>query len=169
MADQNDIKFRQLIVPHFEAAYNLARWLTGNDTDATDVLQEASLKAFRFMESLKSENPRAWFFQIVRNTSYTVLKARKKYVELDFEKDIEDLRPNPEGLLLQDVTAKELYEALDELPVQYREVIVLREIEETSYEDIAAILQIPSGTVMSRLARARGLLKKKLIAKGVGS
>ncbi len=165
MAERNEVKFRKLIVPLFEAAFSLARWLTQNDADAADVLQDASFKAFRFMDSLKTENPRAWFFQIIRNTSYTLLKNRKLYVEMDFEKE-EDITPNAEDLLAENASAQTLHAALNDLDLPYREILILRELEEMSYEDIAETIQVPVGTVMSRLARARVLLKKKLIFRG---
>jgi RNA polymerase sigma-70 factor (ECF subfamily) len=163
VAQQDEAKFRRLIVPHFETAFNLAYWLTQNEADASDILQDASVKAFRFIDTLQSENSRAWFLQIIRNTSYSLLKSRKSYVEFDFEKDIQDETPNAEDALLENQNAKDLHKALDELPVPYREILILRELEELSYDEIAETLQIPEGTVMSRLARARDLLKKKLI------
>jgi RNA polymerase sigma-70 factor (ECF subfamily) len=166
LADSDGTKFRQLIVPHFDAAYNLARWLTGNDADASDVLQDSSIKAFRFIADLNSENPRGWFFQIVRNTSYTMLKNKKAFIEIELEKDIADPSPNAEDTMAKGATAKELHQALDELSVPYREILILRELEEASYEEIAEILQVPLGTVMSRLARARDQLRKKLSLKG---
>src|SRR4051812_6745635 len=100
VAEEHELKFRRLIVPHFEAAYNLARWLTQSDPDASDVFQESSVKAFRFIGGMTSENPRAWFLQIVRNTSYTILKSRKVYVEINFETEIEDEAPSAEEILV---------------------------------------------------------------------
>ena len=166
MDQKDEVKFRQLILPHFETAFNLARWLTQSDADASDILQDASIKAFRFMNSVKLEHPRAWFLQIVRNTSYTLLKSRKIYVEVDFEKKIEDVSPNAEEILLEKVSAQELNLALNELALPYREILILRELEELSYEEVSEMLEIPMGTVMSRLSRARDMLKKKLILKG---
>ncbi len=166
MTEKDEVKFRQLILPHFEAAFNLARWLTKSEVDASDVLQDASIKAFRYINTMKSEHPRAWFLQIVRNTSYTLLKSKKMYVEMDFENEIEDTNPNAEEILSEHTSALELHEALNELAVPYREILILRELEEMSYEEIAEMLQVPLGTVMSRLARGRELLRKKLILKG---
>jgi len=166
LAEQDEVKFRKLIVPHFETAFNLARWLTQSDADASDVLQDASVKAFRFLDTMTSENPRAWFLQIVRNTSYTLLKNRKVYVEIEFEKELEDPGPSVEDVLLENQSIGELNQALNALTLPYREILILRELEEMSYEEIAETLQVPLGTVMSRLARARNLLKKKLILKG---
>jgi RNA polymerase sigma factor (sigma-70 family) len=165
VAQNDEVKFKQLILPHFETAFNLARWLTKNEADASDILQEASVRAFRFIHSMNSENPRAWFLQIVRNTSYTLLKSRKSYVEFDFEKDIKDETPNAEDSLLEKQNAQDLQAALDEMPLPYREILILRELEEFSYEEIADMLQVPAGTVMSRLSRARDLLKRKLTSK----
>ena len=115
---------------------------------------------------MQLDNPRAWFLQIIRNTAYTRIKGRKNTVEFDYDKDIEDPVPNAESMLLEKVNGQELHNALDELPTQYKEILILRELEELSYEETAEILQVPLGTVMSRLARARNHLKKKLTAKG---
>lgn len=162
---END-KFNELVVPHFDSAFNLARWLLGSDADASDVLQESSIKAFRFIHKMKTKNTRAWFFQIVRNTCYTMLKSKKSFVEIDFENAIEDPSPTAEAVLSENTTAREIRRSLDELSVQHREILILREIEELSYDEIAEVLDLPEGTVMSRLARARQLLKKKLSVKG---
>ena len=164
-SEADEIKFRQKIAPHFDTGYSLARWLTGSDADAADVLQEACIKAYRFIEALESDSPRAWFCRIVRNTAYTLLKNRRQFVELEAESGLQDESPGPDEVLLAGVGAQVLHEALNSLPVRYREVLVLRELEEASYEEIAMILRVPSGTVMSRLSRARGLLKRKLISK----
>jgi RNA polymerase sigma factor (sigma-70 family) len=166
VAERQEIRFRQLIVPHFEAGFNLARWMTQSEADASDVLQDASMKALRFIDGLKSENPRAWFLTIIRNTAYTLLKSKKLHVEFDPERESEDERPNAEDLLVENASAQELHGALSELALPYREILILRELEELSYEEIAEMLQVPQGTVMSRLARAREMLKRKLILKG---
>ena len=166
MAENDHDKFKQLIAPHFDAAFNLARWLTGSEAEASDVLQDSSIKAFRFLNKMQLDNPRSWFLQITRNTAYTIIKGRKNTVEFDYDKDIEDPVPNAESMLLEKVNGQELHNALDELPTQYKEILILRELEELSYEETAEILQVPLGTVMSRLARARNHLKKKLTAKG---
>jgi len=162
----DESKFKKLIVPHFDTAYSLARWLTRNDADAADVIQDSCLKAFRFLAKMSSDSPRAWFLQIVRNTSYTLLKNKKQYVEMASESDVADLQPDAETILGQNASAKILREALDELTVEYKEILVLRELEELSYDEISEVIQIPHGTVMSRLARARAQLKKILISKG---
>jgi RNA polymerase sigma factor (sigma-70 family) len=161
LADQSEIKFRRMIVPHFDAAFNLARWLMGNEDEASDILQDSSLKAFRSIHSLKSENARAWFFQIIRNTAYTQLKNRKLFQESEFD-GLADTQPSAETLLIENASAKMLHEALALLAIPFREILILRELEELPYEDIAEILQIPQGTVMSRLARAREQLKIQL-------
>lgn len=152
--------FMQKIAPHFESAYNLARWLTKSDADSADVLQDACVKAFRFLHSSNPENPKSWFFQIVRNTAYTLLKSKKLFVELDPQ--IQDTGPSVEQVFSDKITAQHLHRALDELPVQYREILILREFEELNYEEISKILEVPIGTVMSRISRARNLLKETL-------
>jgi RNA polymerase sigma factor (sigma-70 family) len=154
--------FSQFVVPHFEAAYNLARWLTGNASDADDVFQEAAIKAHRFIGDLDSAKARAWFLQIVRNCSYTFLKKRSRYVDLDETKELVDSSATPEEGMLSAVQASEMKAALATLPVEYREILILREFDELSYEEIASVTGLPSGTVMSRLNRARIALRKEL-------
>jgi len=158
--------FEQTVLPHLEAAYNLARWLTGNDHDAADVAQEASLRAFRFFGSFRGENARAWLLSIVRNTFYTWLRKNRpqeKTVEINDETlDIEDASANTETASPQFADADAVRRAIAELPVEFREIVILREMEGFSYKEIAELAEVPIGTVMSRLARARKLLQKSL-------
>jgi len=151
--------FDTLIGPHLDAAFNYARWLTRNDADAEDVVQDAAVRAFRFLASLRADNPRAWFFTIVRNTWYARLAqqaGRPHAMEYEEVADPRaDEQPDPEALLLQRQTVDRVRQAVDALPSDFREVIVLRELEGLSYKDIAVVAGIPIGTVMSRLARAR--------------
>ena len=157
-----------MVLPHLDAAYNLARWLAGNDHDAQDVAQEANLRAFRFFGSFRGDNARAWLLTIVRNTFYTWLKKNRppeKTVAIDDETlDIEDVSANAETARPQFADADAVRRAIAGLPVEFREIVVLREMEGFSYKEIADVAEVPIGTVMSRLARARKLLQKLLAA-----
>jgi RNA polymerase sigma-70 factor (ECF subfamily) len=160
-------RFERAMLPHLRAAYNLARWLTGNDHDAEDVVQEAYLRAFRFFERCHGDG-RAWLLAVVRNTCYTWLR-RQRVPEAQFTPFDEEIHggtdpmAEPLTLLLRQAEREQLREAVERLPVGYREVIVLRELEGCSYKDVAAIAEIPLGTVMSRLARARKALHESLV------
>ena len=160
--------FEQTVLPHLDAAYNLARWLAGNDHDAQDVAQEASLRAFKFFGNFRGDNARAWLLTIVRNTFYTWLRKNRppeKTVEIDDETlDIEDVSANPEAASPPFADAGAVRRAIAELPVEFREIVILREMEGFSYKEIADLAEVPIGTVMSRLARARKLLQKRLAA-----
>lgn len=144
-----------------DAAYNLARWLTRNDHDAKDVLQEAMLRAYRFCDGLRGE-PRPWLLAIVRNACFTWLRANRPG-DVAPAGEAEGAEPaaeadGPEALAARQLDRRLLNEAIAALPAQFREVLVLRELEELSYRDIARVVDVPIGTVMSRLARARRLL-----------
>ena len=144
-------------MPHLDAAYNLARWLTRNTTDAEDVVQEAFLRAFKFFNGFHGTNGRAWTLQIVRNTYYSWLQKNKKGEEVtEFDEEIHGRAAScsPETILMERVDRQQLKQMLGELPVEFREIIVLRELEGMSYKEIANIADLPLGTVMSRLARA---------------
>jgi RNA polymerase sigma factor (sigma-70 family) len=158
--------FEQTILPQLDAAYNLARWLTRNDHDAQDVVQEAYLRAFRAFDGFHGTDGRGWLLTIVRNTCYTWLRRnRAEQLATPFDEEIHRevvARPNPEELLLQNVDHQHLQAALEELPVEFREALVLRELEGLSYKEIADVSGVPVGTVMSRLARARDRLKDAL-------
>lgn len=160
--------FEQTVLPHLDAAYNLARWLAGNDHDAQDVAQEASLRAFRFFGSFRGENARAWLLTIVRNTFYTWLRKNRspeKTVEINDETlDIEDASANAETVNPHFADADAVRRVIADLPVEFREIVILREMEGFSYKEIADLAGVPIGTVMSRLARARKLLQKRLAA-----
>ena len=153
-------------MPHLDAAYNLARWLTRNEHDAQDVVQDAFLRAFKFFEGFRGGNSRSWLLSIVRNTTYSWLqKNRKQELATVFDEkihDIEDTASNPEVLLLKNADRQEIMRAVEQLPVEFREVIVLRELEGMSYKEIAELSDVPIGTVMSRLARARKQLQQSL-------
>jgi len=156
--------FEAQIVPHRGAAYNLARWLTRNDHDAEDVVQEAYLRAFKFWNTFRGTDARAWLLTIVRNTCFSWLhQNRKPALELvDDMPDLKSVTANPEALLLANIDSEMLHRAVEELPIEFREAIVLRELEGFSYKEISAITAVPIGTVMSRLARARIRLQKAL-------
>jgi RNA polymerase sigma-70 factor (ECF subfamily) len=164
--DEKLARFERVIVPHLDAAYNLARWLTGKDHDAEDIVQEAYLRAFQFFGSFHGADGRAWLLAIVRNTSYTWLeKNRARQPAASFD-DAEHSAAvpiaTPEKILTRKEDQKMLRQALEKLPAEFREVIVLRELEGLTYQQIAAIATIPLGTVMSRLARARQRLEESL-------
>jgi len=153
-------RFEDVVLPHADAAYNLARWLTRNEHDADDVTQDAMLRAYRFFPGLRGE-PRPWLLAIVRNVCWTWLKA-KRPAELDVIDEIEAETPGPDVLLAREVDRKALNDAIASLPVPFREAIILRELEDLSYKQIAHIADVPIGTVMSRLARARRMLADAL-------
>jgi len=158
--------FEKTVLPHLGAAYNLARWLTRNDQDAEDVVQEACLRAFRFFGAFRNGDARIWLLKIVRNTCYTqLLKKRSRAPATTFDEEIHSDAGDsltPEVLLLRSVDTKLLRQALEELPVTFRNVLVLRELEGLSYSEIAEVSNIPLGTVMSSLSRARERLRQSL-------
>lgn len=159
-------RFERAVLPHLPAAYNLARWLTRNDHDAEDVVQEAYMRAFRFFDSFHGGDGRAWLLAIVRHACYTWLQHNRGHeLMTGFDEEIHSLDgevTNPETILLHRTNQLLLRQALEELPVEFREVIILRELEGLSYKEIAAIADLPLGTVMSRLARARKRLHQTL-------
>lgn len=150
------------MLPHLDAAYNLARWLTGNDQDAQDVVQEAYLRAFKAFDSYRGGNSHAWLLAIVRNTAYTWLRQNRVPV-ISFEEEWQDGEtPSLECSFMEEADRKLLHEAIADLPVEFREVIVLHDLEGLAYKEIAAMIHIPLGTVMSRLSRARDRLQSYL-------
>lgn len=165
LQEQNRLaRFELLVVPHMATAYNLARWLTRNDHDADDVVQEAYLRAYRFFDGFHGGDSRAWLLAIVRNTCYTWLQQnRAPSVSLEeSEAEPEATEASPEALVLEAIDHELLHRAIGELPPEFREAIVLREMEGLSYKEIGAVTGVPLGTVMSRLARARDRLEKAL-------
>ena len=163
LLDQNELTaFNETVLPHLDAAYNLARWLTRNDHDADDVVQEASLRPFKYWAGFSGRDCRSWLLAIVRNTFYTWLRQQSIQPELTTDGEVDDMDngiPNPESMLLQKADREMLRAALEDLPVEFREAIVLREMEGLSYKEIADITGVPIGTVMSRLARGRKRLQ----------
>jgi len=165
-------RFEEVALPHLDAAYNLARWLTHNDADASDVVQEACLRALTYFDGYRGENGKAWLLTIVRNTCYRWMERNRPPMAVAFSAEVEsevenataslgsEPPPDPEARLLQRRDADLLNALIAELPPLFREVLVLRELEDMSYREIGEVLAVPLGTVMSRLARARGLLKE---------
>jgi len=167
--------FERTVLPHLDAAYNLARWLLRNDADADDVTQEACVRAYRFFDSFHGGNAKTWLLTIVRHACFTWLKQhRAEKLNMPFEEQLHSLTGDdpacgnspftagPEALFMQDADRHLLQRCLEELPLEYRETIILRELEGLSYKEISMALDIAIGTVMSRIARGRGLLQKKL-------
>jgi RNA polymerase sigma-70 factor (ECF subfamily) len=167
--DETRRRFESLVIPHLNAAYNLARWLTRNDYDAQDVVQEAFERAMRYIGTFRGDNARAWLLQTVRNTCFTWMKENRP-AERMFLDDADDgahvfaapAADEPPAIAMRRADRQQINQAIADLPVAYREVLVLRELEDLSYNDIARIADIPIGTVMSRLARARGLMREAL-------
>jgi RNA polymerase sigma-70 factor (ECF subfamily) len=157
--------FEETVLPYLDAAFNYARWLTRNDVEAEDVVQDACVRAMRFFSSLRDDDARAWLFTIVRNTWYSRVSRRANAAGTplnDGQDQWPDNAPDPEERLLQQHSVALVRAALEQLPIDFREVIVLREIEGLSYKEIAAVVGVPIGTVMSRLARARERLQTML-------
>jgi RNA polymerase sigma-70 factor (ECF subfamily) len=170
-------RFQQLALPHLDAAYNLARWLCGNPNDADDVVQEAFMRAFRFFDTFRGDSARPWLLAIVRRTWYTEWRRRASSHEVvEFDDSMDDATfdgwsvggDDPQALLIRGEDAKLVHEALAQLPVEYREVLILRELEEMGYREIALVADVPIGTVMSRLARGRRKLAALLTASAEG-
>jgi len=163
------MSFEAAMLPHLDAAHNLARWLLRNEEDACDVVQEAYLRAFKSFSGFHGTSGRAWLLTIVRNTSYTLLKKNRAVdFTTPFDEEIHATgheSVSPAMILEHSEDAELIREAMDELPAEFREILVLRHQEGLSYKEIADIAQIPLGTVMSRLARARDKLKEYLAAR----
>ncbi len=166
MRDERLVRFEQAVLPHLGAAYNLGRWLTRHDHDADNVVQEAYLRAYQFFDSFHGGDGRAWLLRIVRNTCYTWLeKNRSREPTTTFDETVHSAATavaSPDASLMASEDQNLLRQALAELPEEFREAIVLRELEGMSYKEIAAVTGAPIGTVMSRLARARERLQQGL-------
>lgn len=171
--DEKRRRFELLALPHLNAALNLARWLTHNDHDAEDVVQEAFVRALRYVDGFRGDNARAWLLQIVRNTCFSWLKENRPAELVAFD-DADGVlheiaapaAEEPPAIAMRNADRLQINQAIAALPVVYREVLVLRELEDLSYKDIARIADIPIGTVMSRLARARSLMQQALLQRG---
>jgi RNA polymerase sigma-70 factor (ECF subfamily) len=176
-------RFEEIVLPHLGAAYNLARWLTRNDQDAQDVVQDAYLRAFRFFDGFRGSEARAWLLAIVRHTCYSWLEKNRPaevVAVFDEEGHMEECvgfdpeiagagGGNPEAIALQNAHRRMLNDAIGALPLGFREVLILRELEDMSYKEIARIIGAPMGTVMSRLARARKLLQQSAPLRAMSS
>jgi RNA polymerase sigma-70 factor (ECF subfamily) len=150
--------FEDTVLPHLDAAFNYARWLTRNEAEAEDLVQDACVRAMRFFGSFRTDNARAWLFAIVRNTWFSRVSRHGSTRTVGFDEEHlepQDIALDPEAQLLQQHAIERVRTALEQLPNDFREVLVLRELEGLSYKEIAAVLRVPIGTVMSRLARAR--------------
>ena len=163
----------EILLPHLDAAYNLARWLIRSPADAEDVVQEACLRALRFFDGFRGGDSRAWLLKIVRNTCYSwVKKNRPTELSDEFNETVhsgEVLGTDAEAKLVSRANSEQVRKALEALPTGFREVLVLREIEELSYKEISDVTGVPMGTVMSSLSRARQRLREELrVAAGKG-
>jgi RNA polymerase sigma-70 factor, ECF subfamily len=172
-------RFEQMVLPHLDAAFNLARWMLRSRADAEDVAQEALLRAYRFFGGFHGGDARAWLLQIVRNTCYTWLEKNRPAEVMEFDETHHStelgglaagaphrsqLGGSPEAQAIASEDRERLTCALEQLPPRFREVLVLRELEGCSYKEIAAITSVPLGTVMSALSRARRQLQVCLTA-----
>jgi RNA polymerase sigma-70 factor (ECF subfamily) len=174
-ASEDYARFTSVVLPHLDAAYNLAHWLTGNRTDAEDVVQDASLRAFRAIHKFAGGNARAWVLCIVRNTACSWLRKNRptavvtvgdlEAFEAAYAKAADPDGDTPEAALIVKTDAELLRAAIAALPTPFRETLVLRDIEGLDYREIAEATEVPIGTVMSRLARARGRLIATIGAK----
>jgi RNA polymerase sigma factor (sigma-70 family) len=174
--DERRHRFEALVLPHLDAAYRFARWLSRSPSDADDLVQEAVLRAFRGFDALRGSDVKAWLLTIVRNCHFTAVKQqqRRAFVPLPEEHDVQDgdamiaTTPDPESMSLRRDEKRTLDRLMSALPEEHREVLVLREIEEMDYREIATVTNVPIGTVMSRLARARAALKARWLKEAEG-
>ncbi len=169
--------FEQVMLPHLDAAHNLARWLVRDPSIAEDVVQDAYERACKYFAAFRGGSGRPWLLQIVRNVAYSTLKAQRRGMEVSLSRmraadednvdmDVPDPSPGPEAMLAQRQDLAALDDALKALPVAWRECLVLREVEALSYKEMARIMDVPIGTVMSRLSRARQALQREGPADG---
>jgi RNA polymerase sigma-70 factor (ECF subfamily) len=158
--------FDESLWPHLRAAYNFARWLVRNDHDAEDVVQESFLKAFAAAEEFRGSDPRSWLLAIVRNTAMTFLRRRTSDHTVAWRDEMPEpvaTTADPETEMMTESRRQQIRAAINSLPEEFREALVLREFEGLSYKEIASVIQTPIGTVMSRLSRARALLMAQLV------
>jgi RNA polymerase sigma factor (sigma-70 family) len=169
--DNRTAQFEQAIWPHSRAAYNFARWMVRNDHDAEDIVQESLLKALGAIHTLRGSDARPWLLSIVRNTALNFLNRQKPALLAEGSESIElraDTSPDPERSLIAQSRRERVHSAIDRLQPEFREALVLREIEGLAYKEIGFVLKVPIGTVMSRLSRARNLLAQELLTEGAG-
>jgi RNA polymerase sigma-70 factor (ECF subfamily) len=159
-------RFRKQALCHLDEAYNLARWLARDRHDAEDIVQEACLRALRGFANFRGEDGRAWLLTIVRNTCYTWLKRKRNQgVAMDADADVETVESegaDPHSVLSRHIETEHLRAAIEELPLEFREVVILKDLQGLSYREIAEIVEVPIGTVMSRLSRGRRRLTDRL-------
>ena len=178
--DEKSGRFESIVMPHLDAAYNLARWLTRNDHNAEDLVQMAFVRAFKFFDGFRGSDARAWLLTIVRHTYYTALRdKRHEDDDVTFDEVVHSMHESarsgspynsgntPESIASSLDTSRAVNLALEKLPQSFREIVILKEIEELTYKEIAEVAAIPIGTVMSRLARGRKLLLDYLQQQGV--
>jgi RNA polymerase sigma factor (sigma-70 family) len=165
--DERRRRFEELVLPHLDAAANLARWLTRSTAEADDIVQDAMLRAFRAFDGFRGGSAKPWLLAIVRNCHVDTMTAKKRYTALPetHAETAPDPGPDPETGALQAEQSRGLAQAVARLPREFREALILREMEEMSYRDIATATGVPVGTVMSRLARARALLRENWLAR----
>ena len=167
--DHRTAQFEQAIWPHSRAAYNFARWLVRNDHDAEDIVQESFLKALGAIDTLRGGDVRPWLLAIARNTALNFLNRQRPAMQAEGSESIEqrrDTAPDPEHSLIAQSRRNRVRSAIDRLQPEFREALVLREIEGLAYKEIGFVLKVPIGTVMSRLSRARNLLAQELLTEG---
>jgi len=163
-------QFEKLFQPHLDAAYNLARYLCGNAYDAEDIVQEAYLRAYRAFDDYTNDNSRAWILTITRNSCYSWMRRHNMNLNVSFDEEVNSgdidtllsssaIPQSPEQIAESNSKQQLVRQAIKSLPIEFREVAILRELEELSYQEIGLVLGIPNGTVMSRLARARKRLR----------
>lgn len=161
--EEKDSLFRNTIIPHLDAAYNLARWLARNEYDAEDIVQDSFVRAYSYFNSFSGNNGKGWVLAIVRNTFYTWHQKKQVRLSVEVGEEVSDdqilYEQTPEVEMETKDIQKEVRMAINSLPLEFREVIILREMESLSYKEIAAMIQVPIGTVMSRIARGREMLR----------
>lgn len=162
-----ETRFEQIMMPYLGDAYNLARWMARNPEDAKDIVQEAMIRAFRFFDGYHDGSAKAWLLTIVRNTGYTWLRQNRAHeINAVFEEEaleVPERSPGPEAQAAQSANQELLHKALERVPLEFREIVILRDLEGFSYKEIVAITDLPMGTVMSRLSRARTRLQQELM------
>jgi len=167
--DERRRRFEQLVLPHLDAAYNLARWLARASPEAEDTVQDAMLRAFRAFDGFRGGDAKPWLLAIVRNCHYTAMERKKRQMSIPLPENDDDTAlvapdADPEAAAVEAAEARRLNLAVSALPAEFRETLVLREMEDMSYKQIAEVTGAPIGTVMSRLARARALLRERWLA-----